>query len=222
MTTACSPAMRKASRWWPTGPTVRSRPRPRPASSRRSRAHSSCPTAVRARPVFELLAGKYLDPRYAPAAVAERTGIEASTIIRIAAEIAEAAFDREVIVEQPWTDMKGERHERMIGRPVAFHAMRGISASFQRLPDGARPAPAADPGRLDRLPRRFSLQAALSAPCCGTTPAAWRRLCRHGARGPASGLSARARGPAARGRRRDCAAHRQGLLLGCAACRPTG
>ena len=86
------------------------------------------PDGRRARPVFELLAGKYLDPRYAPAAVAERTGIEASTIIRIAAEIAEAAFEREVIVEQPWTDMKGERHERMIGRPVAFHAMRGISA----------------------------------------------------------------------------------------------
>jgi anaerobic selenocysteine-containing dehydrogenase len=28
----------------------------------------------------------------------------------------------------PWTDMKGERHDKMIGRPVAFHAMRGISA----------------------------------------------------------------------------------------------
>ncbi|MEZ5801662.1 MAG: hypothetical protein R3D29_15810 [Nitratireductor sp.] len=32
------------------------------------------------------------------------------------------------MIEQPWTDMKGERHERMIGRPVSFHAMRGVSA----------------------------------------------------------------------------------------------
>jgi len=86
------------------------------------------PDGRTATPVFELLAEKYLDEQYAPAAVAERTGIAAETITRIAGEIAEAAFEREVIIEQPWTDMKGERHERMIGRPVAFHAMRGISA----------------------------------------------------------------------------------------------
>jgi sulfite dehydrogenase (quinone) subunit SoeA len=28
----------------------------------------------------------------------------------------------------PWTDVSAARHEKMIGRPVAFHAMRGISA----------------------------------------------------------------------------------------------
>ena len=28
----------------------------------------------------------------------------------------------------PWTDWAGRRHERMIGRPVGMHAMRGISA----------------------------------------------------------------------------------------------
>ncbi|PWW00439.1 molybdopterin-dependent oxidoreductase iron-sulfur protein [Hoeflea marina] len=79
-------------------------------------------------PVFELMAGKYADARHSPAAVAGRTGIDAATISRIADEIAAAAFDREVVIDQPWTDMKGERHERMIGRPVTFHAMRGISA----------------------------------------------------------------------------------------------
>ena len=28
----------------------------------------------------------------------------------------------------PWTDVWGNRHERMVGRPVSMHAMRGISA----------------------------------------------------------------------------------------------
>ena len=55
-------------------------------------------------------------------------GVPAATIRRIAAEIAAAAFDEPVIIEQPWTDVHGRRHERMVGRPVAFHAMRGISA----------------------------------------------------------------------------------------------
>jgi len=86
------------------------------------------PDGRKARPVFELLAEKYVDDAYAPAAVAAETGIAAETISRLAAELAETAFEQEIVIEQPWTDMKGERHERMIGRPVAFHAMRGISA----------------------------------------------------------------------------------------------
>lgn len=86
------------------------------------------PDGRKARPVFERLAEKYLADDYAPEAVAPVTGVSANQIRRIAHEIADAAFRREVVVEQPWTDMKGERHERMIGRPVAFHAMRGISA----------------------------------------------------------------------------------------------
>jgi len=82
----------------------------------------------RARPVFHLLAERYLDPRYGPEAAAKATGIAAEAIRRIAAEIAEAAFAGEVAVEQPWTDWTGQRHERIVGRPVAMHAMRGISA----------------------------------------------------------------------------------------------
>jgi sulfite dehydrogenase (quinone) subunit SoeA len=82
----------------------------------------------RATPVFELLARKYLDDRYSPEATAAETGIPAGRIRRIAAEIAEAAFEREVVIDRPWTDMRGVRHDRMIGRPVSFHAMRGISA----------------------------------------------------------------------------------------------
>jgi anaerobic selenocysteine-containing dehydrogenase len=42
--------------------------------------------------------------------------------------LANAAFAKEVVINQPWTDWKGEKHETMIGRPVSMHAMRGISA----------------------------------------------------------------------------------------------
>ncbi len=86
------------------------------------------PDGRKARPAFELLAQKYLSDEYAPEAVSERTGVSASQIRRLAGEIAQAAFEREVVIDQPWTDMKGERHEKMVGRPVSFHAMRGISA----------------------------------------------------------------------------------------------
>ena len=79
-------------------------------------------------PAFMLMARRYLDPAYAPAAAAARTGISAATIRRIAAEIADIAFRHEVVIEVPWTDWAGRRHARMVGRPVAMHAMRGISA----------------------------------------------------------------------------------------------
>src|SRR5690606_27020315 len=79
-------------------------------------------------PVFQLMAERYLDERYAPARVAPECGVPAGTIRRIAAELAEAAFEEAVGLDVPWTDWAGRRHETMIGRPVAFHAMRGISA----------------------------------------------------------------------------------------------
>ncbi|MDA8870694.1 molybdopterin oxidoreductase family protein [Rhizobiaceae bacterium] len=81
-----------------------------------------------AKPVLLLMAERYEDPGFAPDAVARETGISAATIRGLAAEIARVAFEEEITIEQPWTDMKGERHERMIGRPVSMHAMRGISA----------------------------------------------------------------------------------------------
>ncbi|HET6184898.1 MAG TPA: molybdopterin oxidoreductase family protein [Acetobacteraceae bacterium] len=82
----------------------------------------------RAVPVFHLLAERYLDGRYAPAVVADRCGVPAETIRRIAAELADVAFNQAIELDQPWTDALGRRHERMLGRPVAMHAMRGISA----------------------------------------------------------------------------------------------
>ncbi len=84
--------------------------------------HDGCRT------VFQHLAERYLSPDYAPEAVAERTGIAADRIKGLASEIAHAAFDTPVVIDQAWTDFRGERHEKMVGRPVAMHAMRGISA----------------------------------------------------------------------------------------------
>jgi anaerobic selenocysteine-containing dehydrogenase len=81
-----------------------------------------------ARTVFRHLAERYLAPDYAPEAVAERTGISAPRIKAFAAMLARAAFDEAVEIAQPWTDFRGERHETMPGRPVSFHAMRGLSA----------------------------------------------------------------------------------------------
>ncbi|HRQ63544.1 MAG TPA: molybdopterin-dependent oxidoreductase, partial [Xanthomonadaceae bacterium] len=82
----------------------------------------------RAVPVFQLVAKRYMDPKYAPEAVAERCGVPAATIRRLAEELATTAFGDPVMIEQPWTDAWGRRHEFMVGRPVAMHAMRGISA----------------------------------------------------------------------------------------------
>ncbi|MEM8730536.1 MAG: molybdopterin oxidoreductase family protein [Pseudomonadota bacterium] len=80
------------------------------------------------RTVFHALSTRYLDPKYAPEAVAGTCGIAADRIRALAAQIAQAAFDTPVILHRPWTDFRGERHETMTGRPVSFHAMRGISA----------------------------------------------------------------------------------------------
>jgi anaerobic selenocysteine-containing dehydrogenase len=79
-------------------------------------------------PVFHLVAERSLDPQYAPEAVAERCGIPATTIRRIARELAAAAFDSKLRLPIAWTDAHGREHAEMIGRPVSFHAMRGISA----------------------------------------------------------------------------------------------
>ena len=80
------------------------------------------------RTVFQHLAERYLSPDHAPEAVADPCGIPAPRIRALAAEIAAAAFDAPCIIEEPWTDFRGDTHDRMIGRPVSFHAMRGISA----------------------------------------------------------------------------------------------
>ncbi|MGB3314916.1 MAG: molybdopterin oxidoreductase family protein [Albidovulum sp.] len=81
-----------------------------------------------ARTVFQHLAERYLSDDYAPEAVADRTGIPATRIKGLAAEIARAAFDEPVVLDHEWTDFRGDTHKQMVGRPVAFHSMRGVSA----------------------------------------------------------------------------------------------
>ena len=90
--------------------------------------HGLRKAGVTHKPVMHFLAERYLDPQYAPEAVAERCGVKAAKIRAIAAELARVAFEETIEIDQPWTDFRGERHEKMVGRPVSFHAMRGISA----------------------------------------------------------------------------------------------
>jgi anaerobic selenocysteine-containing dehydrogenase len=86
------------------------------------------PDGRHAVPVMEMLVRRYSAEKYAPDAAEKLCGIPAATIRRIAAELARAAFDSNVALDVPWTDWAGRTHPRMVGRPVAMHAMRGISA----------------------------------------------------------------------------------------------
>ncbi len=79
-------------------------------------------------PSFQLLAERYLSEDYSPETAEKQCGIEANTIKRIAAEIGRVAFEDTIELDVTWTDWAGRKHDKMIGRPVAMHAMRGISA----------------------------------------------------------------------------------------------
>lgn len=81
----------------------------------------------RVTPSFQLLAERYMSDEFAPEAVAERCGVAAERIRRIAGELANV-FCNPVVIDQQWIDWAGRRQEKMIGRPIAMHAMRGISA----------------------------------------------------------------------------------------------
>ncbi|MEI6097224.1 MAG: molybdopterin-dependent oxidoreductase [Alphaproteobacteria bacterium] len=80
------------------------------------------------RTVFQHMAERYLSPDHAPEAVAARCGIPAARIHALAAELADVAFNQSIEIQQEWTDFRGNHHASMPGRPVSFHAMRGISA----------------------------------------------------------------------------------------------
>src|ERR1700745_1000536 len=71
---------------------------------------AALPDGRRAVPVFQLVARGYLDPSYAPEAVAETCSVPASTIRRLAADLARAAFDEQIELPVPWTDCAGRRH----------------------------------------------------------------------------------------------------------------
>ena len=56
------------------------------------------------------------------------TGISPSRIRQLAKELAHAAFEQAFELPIAWTDAWGGHHNTVIGRPVAFHAMRGLAA----------------------------------------------------------------------------------------------
>jgi anaerobic selenocysteine-containing dehydrogenase len=74
------------------------------------------------------LGREYLKKDYHPDNVSSQIDIESKTIKRIASELAEIAFEKEIKLQIKWTDWRGVEHDYMIGRPVSMHAMRGISA----------------------------------------------------------------------------------------------
>ncbi len=90
--------------------------------------HFTLPDGRKVATSFQLIAERYLAPENAPDAVTERCGVPADTIRRIAAELAHVAFKEQITLDVPWTDHTGRHHDTMIGRPIAMHAMRGISA----------------------------------------------------------------------------------------------
>jgi anaerobic selenocysteine-containing dehydrogenase len=88
----------------------------------------TAPDGRRVQTVMSLVAERYLDPQYSPAAVAAQCGVDAGTIERIALEMAHVAFKETIELPIEWTDVYGRKHDKVIGRPVAMYAMRGISA----------------------------------------------------------------------------------------------
>lgn len=82
----------------------------------------------KAKSVFQMLAERFMDPAQGPDAAAAITDVDADVIRGLAADLAAAAFDNPFAIPQPWTDANGVRHEDMPARPVAIHAMRGVSA----------------------------------------------------------------------------------------------
>jgi sulfite dehydrogenase (quinone) subunit SoeA len=77
-------------------------------------------------PAFELLKRQVRETT--PEWAAAITSIPAERIRKLALEMADTAFGQEFKLPIAWTDSWGEKHDSVTGRPVAFHAMRGLSA----------------------------------------------------------------------------------------------
>jgi len=81
---------------------------------------------TRTAPAFQLLEERV--KAYTPEWADGITGIPAETIARLAHEMGITARDQKIELPIAWTDCWGKRHQSVTGRPVAFHAMRGLAA----------------------------------------------------------------------------------------------
>ena len=178
---------------------------------------AALPDGRRAVPVFQLVAERYLDPCYAPEAVAETCGIPATTIRRLAVEMAHAGVRR--------ANRAARAMDRLGRTPPCFDARSpGLAAcdardlrAFKRVPDLPRAAFAADAPRHDRCAGRVALQVTASeaVPSRAETRGQTRAdRPRKAAAGCAARLSALARGSDHRWRR-PTRPNRQSFLLGC-------
>ncbi|MDH5378523.1 MAG: molybdopterin oxidoreductase family protein, partial [Gammaproteobacteria bacterium] len=63
-----------------------------------------------------------------PEWASEISGIPAKDIVRLAKELGHTAMEQGFELPISWTDSWGDKHQSVTGRPVAFHAMRGLAA----------------------------------------------------------------------------------------------
>jgi sulfite dehydrogenase (quinone) subunit SoeA len=64
---------------------------------------------LKVRTVMSLMAERYLEPKYSPEAVAERCGVPAQTIRRLALEMGKIAFEQPIELPIAWTDVWGNQ-----------------------------------------------------------------------------------------------------------------
>lgn len=81
---------------------------------------------LRVEPAFEVFARRLAEST--PAWAQALTGIPKRTIVRLALEMGTVAMRHPITLPIPWTDRYGRKHDQTVGRPVAFHAMRGLAA----------------------------------------------------------------------------------------------
>ncbi|MEO8836054.1 MAG: molybdopterin-dependent oxidoreductase, partial [Caldimonas sp.] len=88
--------------------------------------HYTLADGTRVAPSFQLLRDRVASctPEWAAAI----TGIDAGRIRKLAGELGTTAFEQAFELPIPWTDAWGKKHATTQGRPVAFHAMRGLAA----------------------------------------------------------------------------------------------
>jgi anaerobic selenocysteine-containing dehydrogenase len=111
--------------WWDAA-SNRPVPSHSPACAPAIEGAFTMPDGTPTKPAFQLLKDSF--GKYTPEWASGITGIPAATIRRLAREIGVTARDHAFELPIPWTDSWGTRHEKVIGRPVAFHAMRGLAA----------------------------------------------------------------------------------------------